>query len=64
MSQVDSVQSKLPAYTSEVIKVVRLSESIVNWDLDEVKIIFLDTLCSSLYNVNIRPNSTEESVRK
>ena len=59
MSQVDSVQSKLQAYTSEVIKVVRLSESIVNWDLDEVKIIFLvncdflNTLCSSLYNVNI-----------
>ena len=38
---------------------VRLSEFIVSWDLEELKIIFLvscdflDILCSSLYNVNI-----------
>ena len=39
-------------------KYIRL-ESIVSWDLDELKIIFLvncdflDLLCSSLYNVNV-----------
>lgn len=38
---------------------VRLSEFIVSWDLEELKIIFLvscdflDILCSSLYNVNV-----------
>ena len=57
--QVDSVQSKLQACTFEVRKVVRLSESIVSWDLEELKIIFLvncdflDILCSSLHNVNV-----------
>ena len=56
---IDAGQSKLHAYTFEVIKVVHLSESIVSWDLEELKIIFLvncdflDILCSSLYNVNV-----------
>ena len=56
---INAGQSKLHAYTFEVIKVVRLSESIVSWDLEELKIIFLvncdflDILCSSLYNVNV-----------
>ena len=59
VSQVDSVQSKLRTYIFEVIKVVGFSESIVSWDLEVLKIIFLvncDFLhipCSSLYNVNV-----------
>ena len=59
MSQVDSVQSKLHTYTFAVIKVVGFSESIVSWDLEELKITFLvncdflNILCSSLYNVNV-----------
>jgi len=49
-SQTGYIQTMATALNTGMIV---FSESIVSWDLEELKIIFLVILCSSLYNVNV-----------